>query len=684
MERQLEYVLRTVEERGVRFVRLWFTDVLGFLKSVEITPAELEVALEEGMTFDGSTIEGYSRIQESDMLAKPDPNTFELLPAQDTDTAVARMFCDIETSTGEPFDGDPRYVLKRNLERAREKGFTFFVGPEMEFFYFRSGESAEPLDSAGYFDLTAHDVGSQLRKQTVLRLEAMGIPVEYSFHENGPSQHEIDLRYTDALTMADNVQTFRLIAKEVAHDHGYYATFMPKPIAGAFGSGMHSHLSLFEGDVNAFHDPGDEYGLSKVAKHFIAGLLVHADEITGITNQWVNSYKRLIPGYEAPVYKCWARNNRSALVRVPLPKRGQERVESHRVPCTGSRVQSVPRVLADARGRPQGHRRGLRPPARGDRQHLRAHRRRAAGRRHRIAARVAARCARRDGAFGARRRSARRARVRELPDQQASRVGRLQGVRHPVRDRALPRYALRDVLVGSVTDILLVFPDPPAPLLAQTLDLAGHRWKSVSNAALAMQHEPADGWSGAIVCADDDPEGAFSMCRSLRKGDSPVQSILLLVSGGQLHELEHREDLFDDFCLTPFHPKELEARVRHLMFRAGRGGSPELASYGDLVLNFETYQAGIEGKPLDLTYMEYELLKFFVTHPGKVFTREQLLSRVWGYEYYGGARTVDVHVRRLRAKLGEEHAYLIQTVRSVGYRFGQGRWPGTQVEAAEP
>jgi glutamine synthetase len=328
MERQNEYVLRTVEERGVRFVRLWFTDVLGFLKSVEVPPAELEGALEEGMTFDGSTIQGYSRIQESDMLARPDPNTFELLPTDDSETAVARMFCDIEMHSGEPFD-DPRNVLKRNLEKAREKGFTFFVGPEMEFFYFRTGDTVEPLDHAGYFDLTAHDLGSKLRKQTVLRLEAMGIPVEYSFHENGPSQHEIDLRHTDALTMADNVMTFKLIAKEVAADHGVYATFMPKPIGGAFGSGMHTHMSLFEGDVNAFYDPGDEFGLSKTAKHFIAGLLVHADEIVAVTNQWVNSYKRLIPGYEAPVYKCWARNNRSALVRVPLSKKGKN--ESSRI-----------------------------------------------------------------------------------------------------------------------------------------------------------------------------------------------------------------------------------------------------------------------------------------------------------------------------------------------------------------
>jgi glutamine synthetase len=324
MERQLDYVLRTVEERGVRFVRLWFTDVLGQLKSFAITPAELEVALGEGMTFDGSAIQGYSRVQEADMLAMPDASTFEIVPWRGDDAPVARMFCDICTLSGDPFDGDPRYVLKRNLDRAREKGFTFYAAPEMEFFYFRSSEEPIPLDKGGYFDLTQLDMVSELRKQTIVTLEAMGIPVEYSFHENAPSQHEIDLRYTDALTMADNVMTFRLVVKEVAQDLGVYATFMPKPISGAFGSGMHTHLSLFEGDVNAFHDPGDEFGLSKVGKCFIAGLLRHAREITAITNQWVNSYKRLVVGYEAPVYLCWARNNRSALVRVPVPKKGKE------------------------------------------------------------------------------------------------------------------------------------------------------------------------------------------------------------------------------------------------------------------------------------------------------------------------------------------------------------------------
>ena len=324
MSAQTDYVLKTVEERGVRFVRLWFTDVLGFLKSFAITPAELETALEEGMTFDGSAIEGYSRVQESDMLAVPDATTFEILPWGDGDTPVARIFCDITRISGEPFAGDPRQVLKRNHDRAREMGFTFYAGPEMEFFYFENSSSTMPLDHAGFFDLTQHDMVSSLRKKTIMTLEALGIPVEYSFHELGPSQHEIDLRYTDALNMADNVMTFRLAVKEVAAELGVYATFMPKPIAGDFGSGMHTHFSLFEGDENAFYDPRDPAGLSKTGQAFIAGLLKHAREITAVTNQWVNSYKRLNVRYEAPAYVCWARNNRSALVRVPIAKRGKE------------------------------------------------------------------------------------------------------------------------------------------------------------------------------------------------------------------------------------------------------------------------------------------------------------------------------------------------------------------------
>jgi glutamine synthetase len=309
-------------------VLLWFTDVLGQLKSVAIPPTELETAFEEGMSFDGSAVDGFSRVQESDMLLLPDPNTFEQLPWRGGDDApVARMFCDVTNLDGSPFEGDPRHVLRRTLDRARERGFSFYVGPDMEFFYFAApdGDNAlKTLDQGSYFDLTTADVASDLRKRTVLHLEQMGIPVRYSHHEDAPSQQEIDLRYTDALTMADNVMTFKLVVKEAALERKVHASFMPKPMAGVQGSGMHTHLSLFEGDTNAFHDPGDEFHLSKVAKGFIAGLLFHARELTAITNQWVNSYKRLVLGFEAPIYVAWARNNRSALVRVPGAKKGKE------------------------------------------------------------------------------------------------------------------------------------------------------------------------------------------------------------------------------------------------------------------------------------------------------------------------------------------------------------------------
>jgi glutamine synthetase len=325
LEQQRDYVLRTVEERGVRLVRLWFTDVLGTLKSFAISPAELENALEDGMTFDGSSIDGFSRVQESDVLAMPDPNTFEVLPFVDPKGSEARVFCDIHNLDGTPFDGDPRQVLRRNLAEARTQGFTFYVAPDVEFFYFappEPGRPPVPLDQAGFFDLSATDISGALRKQTIRTLETMSIPVEYSFHEDAPSQHEIDLRHTDALTMADSLMTFRLVVKEVAAANGVHATFMPKPLEGVQGSGMHIHLSLFAGDDNAFHDPEDAYNLSPVAKSFIAGVLRHAAEITAVTNQTVNSYKRLVPGFEAPVHVSWARNNRSGLIRVPIPKRG--------------------------------------------------------------------------------------------------------------------------------------------------------------------------------------------------------------------------------------------------------------------------------------------------------------------------------------------------------------------------
>jgi glutamine synthetase len=321
-----EYVLKTARENDVRFIRLWFTDILGFLKSFAVTISELEEAMEDGMGFDGSSIEGYARIDESDMIAMPDPNTFAILPWRPREhNAVARMFCDVLKPGGEPYEKDPRYVLKTNLKRAAELGYTFYVGPELEYFYFKASDSTQVLDQGGYFDLTPLDVASDLRRDTVLALEELGIGVEYSHHEVGPSQHEIDMRYADALTMADNAMTFRLVVKEVALLNNVYATFMPKPLFGENGSGMHTHMSLFEGERNAFYDPQDKNHLSILAKKFIAGLLHHAPEITLVCNQWVNSYKRLVPGYEAPVYLSWAVRNRSDLVRVPEYKPGKEK-----------------------------------------------------------------------------------------------------------------------------------------------------------------------------------------------------------------------------------------------------------------------------------------------------------------------------------------------------------------------
>ena len=320
-----DYVLKMAKEHDVKFIRLWFTDILGTLKSFAITVEELEGALENGMGFDGSSIEGFARIDESDMVAMPDPDTFQLLPWRPREhRAVARMFCDVLKPGGEPFEGDPRYVLKKNLKRATDLGYIFYVGPELEYFYFKDTNGTEPLDCGGYFDMTPLDTATDLRRDTVLTLEEMGIAVEYSHHEVAASQHEIDMRYTDALTMADNVMTYRLVVKQIALSHGVYATFMPKPIFGINGSGMHVHQSLFKGDRNAFFDAKDSYYLSKEAKSYIAGLLKHAPEITCVANQWVNSYKRLVPGYEAPVYLSWARRNRSDLIRVPEYRPGKE------------------------------------------------------------------------------------------------------------------------------------------------------------------------------------------------------------------------------------------------------------------------------------------------------------------------------------------------------------------------
>jgi glutamine synthetase len=324
IEKTKEYVVKTIRDKDIKLVRLWFTDILGFLKSFSITPRELEEALENGVGFDGSSIEGFARIDESDMLALPDPTTFHILPWGLPERPVARMFCDILKPGGQPFDGDPRYVLKRNLKRVSDMGYTFYVGPELEYFYFQNAEGTHTLDGAGYFDLTPPDIASDLRMQTILTLEEVGISVQYSHHEVATSQHEIDLHYADALIIADNIMTCRLVIKEVALKNGVYATFMPKPVFGINGSGMHVHQSLFKEGRNAFFSQNDPYYLSQIAKHYIAGLLKHAPEIASVVSQWVNSYKRLVPGYEAPVYISWARRNRSDMIRVPEYQPGRE------------------------------------------------------------------------------------------------------------------------------------------------------------------------------------------------------------------------------------------------------------------------------------------------------------------------------------------------------------------------
>ena len=329
MGKQEDFVLRALEERDVRFVRLWFTDVLGFLKSVAVAPAELEGAFAEGIGFDGSAIEGFARVYESDMLAKPDPSTFQILPWRGEGPTTARMFCDIVMPDGSPSYADPRFVLKRILATAADKGFTFYTHPEIEFYLFKDvpvdGVEPVPVDRSGFFDHTAQSKGSDFRREAITMLEAMGISVEFSHHEGGPGQQEIDLRYADALSTADNIMTFRTVIREVALSQGIWATFMPQPFTGHPGSGMHTHVSLFEGDQNAFYEAGSEYQLSKVGRQFIAGILAHAQEISVVTNQWVNSYKRMMFGGEAPSYVCWGHNNRSAMIRVPMykPLKGQ-------------------------------------------------------------------------------------------------------------------------------------------------------------------------------------------------------------------------------------------------------------------------------------------------------------------------------------------------------------------------
>ena len=334
MDKQQEFVLRTIEERGVKFIRLWFTDVAGTLKSVAVAPAEIEGAFAEGIGFDGSAIEGLARTSEADMLAMPDPSTFQILPWRGTVDPAARMFCDIATPDGKPAAADPRNVLRRALDKAASLGFSFYVHPEIEFYLLKSSELGadglpQPVDNAGYFDNVPGGTAHDFRRRAVTMLEQLGISVEFSHHEGGPGQNEIDLRYADALSMADNVMTFKTVVKEVAIEQGVYATFMPKPFTNHPGSGMHTHFSLFQGDKNAFFDASAKYHLSNTARQFMAGILSHAPEITLVTNQFVNSYKRLWGGGEAPSYVSWAHNNRSALIRIPLHK--PEKAQSTRI-----------------------------------------------------------------------------------------------------------------------------------------------------------------------------------------------------------------------------------------------------------------------------------------------------------------------------------------------------------------
>ena len=664
-------------------VRLWFTDVQGFLKSVSISPAELEVAFDEGMTFDGSAIDGYARVQEADMLARPDPSTFQVLPWR-PEQQVARMYCDIVSPDGQSFEGDPRYVLKRNLERASRLGYTFYVAPELEFFYFKdSSPDPQVLDHGGYFDQTPLDVAQEYRRKTINALEQLGIPVEYSHHEVAPSQHEIDLRYTDALTMADNVMTFRLTVKEIALEHCIYATFMPKPLEAHDGSGFHMHLSLFEGDRNAFHEPGSPNGLSKVGESFIAGLCAtpacyRGDQPVGELLQAAGG------GLRGAIYVFWARNNQSALVRVPTIKKGK--TSSTRVEYRAPDPHAIPTGLLGAAGRRAGRdREQLRAPPRTNRECLRDDGERAGCGRDRAPTRHAFPRHRRHGTVGVDGGGARRACLRMVPAEQAGRVGPLQ---HHVS-----RFELRTtsrsceglwiseywVNAGPSKDTIWAHHIRPAskadshecrgvagralPRLLKAMALAGFEPMPVIDLADADRDTVSE-WEALVVELDDDaPLQLRTVLRVSQEFGVPV-----LIAAGRDHAmLLENVGAGIDFVLDPADPVEIRLRLRRIIRSEP---ADHVVHFKDLLLNTATYQATVADRPVDLTYMEYELLRFFVEHQGRVWSREQLLSKVWGYDYYGGARTVDVHVRRLRSKLGEERASWITTVRSVGYRFG--------------
>jgi glutamine synthetase len=375
-------VLAQIQDEGVEYVLFWFTDLEGHLKSFAITPSEMEGALDDGMGFDGSSITGFNAIEESDMVAIPDPATFRIMPAREGEAKVGRLICDIVKPDGEPYEGDPRYVLRRALERMESMGFdTFNVGPELEYFLFKDKKGTETLDEGGYFAMTALDAATEVRNDTIRALEAVGIPVEYHHHEVAPSQHEIDMRYASALDMADFTITYRLIVKEIAAKHGVYATFMPKPLFGENGSGMHTHMSLFKEGRNQFFAEGDDYHLSEAGKQFIAGLLRHARELSAVFAQWVNSYKRLVPGFEAPVYVAWSQRNRSALIRIPLYKPGSEQATRAEIRCPDPACNPYLTFAALLHAGLEGIERGyeLEPPMDSNLYHLSAEERRERG-----------------------------------------------------------------------------------------------------------------------------------------------------------------------------------------------------------------------------------------------------------------------------------------------------------------
>ena len=445
-----EDVIAAVRERDVRFIRLWFTDVLGTLKSFSINASELEDAFEGGMGFDGSSITGFNPIEESDMIAMPDPSSFALIPWRPSENATARMFADIQVPGGEPYEGDPRWILRRALQRAKDMGFDAYnIGPELEYFYFKDarpeGGVPETLDEGGYFDLTTLDAGSDVRRETILALEQLGIHVEYAHHEVGPSQHEVDMRYKDALAMSDDCMTYRIVVKEYAMKYGWHATFMPKPLFNENGSGMHVHQSLAAGGRNAFYDADDQFYLSPTAKSFIAGQLRHAREIAPLFAQWVNSYKRLVPGYEAPVYLAWSRRNRSALIRVPLYHPGKEQATQGRAALPGPRLQPVPVLRRDAPRRPRGDRARLRAARADGAEPLPPHPRRADPARDRAAARDARRGDRDRRRVRARAPRARRAHLQALHRDQARGVGGVPRSGHALGARALPAGAVAGV-----------------------------------------------------------------------------------------------------------------------------------------------------------------------------------------------------------------------------------------------